>query len=255
MSLTLLQGYSSAEEEEHEEGLSSNEEGGGTSSSISDVDGEGVSRKKNPTGAEDSEPPFFGSSEPSSNSSLPSAFAAFSEVSGPPDFLNNSAENFSSESRDSQRDGRWGLHPGGKRRKERKDLPPGVVVEAKAQLVGIRDRVRSDLDGVPPPTSGSGVGNTGEAKRVVSAANPGPEDAADLLRICLQCGVPKTYTHTRGMICPICGDRPPADPNAVAEKKKGSTIKDKEKSKRMKGQSSHSTWKSETEMMMRQQFD
>lgn len=40
-----------------------------------------------------------------------------------------------------------------------------------------------------------------------------------------------------------------------SEKKKGSTIKDKEKNKRMKGQSSHATWKSETEMQLRQQFD
>jgi len=74
-------------------------------------------------------------------------------------------------------------------------------------------------------------------------------------RMCLQCGVPKTYSHTRGMVCPICGDRPPADPLKEPEKKKGSAIKDKEKSKRMKGQSSHATWKSETEMQLRQQFD
>ena len=33
------------------------------------------------------------------------------------------------------------------------------------------------------------------------------------------------------------------------------TIKDKEKQKRMKGQSSHHTWKSETFMLLRQQFD
>lgn len=72
--------------------------------------------------------------------------------------------------------------------------------------------------------------------------------------MCIQCGVPKTYTHSRGMICPICGDRPPAEPGAVRERK-GSTVKDKEKNKRMRGQSSHATWKSETEMQLRQQFD
>ncbi|CAM8997689.1 unnamed protein product [Rhodiola kirilowii] len=48
---------------------------------------------------------------------------------------------------------------------------------------------------------------------------------------------------------------PPANPNKEAEKKKGSTIKDKEKNKRMKGQSSHASWKSETEMQLWQQFD
>jgi hypothetical protein len=56
------------------------------------------------------------------------------------------------------------------------------------------------------------------------------------------------------MVCPVCGDRPPQDPNAES-KKKGSTIKDKEKSKRMRGQSSHASWKSETEMQLRQHFD
>lgn len=72
--------------------------------------------------------------------------------------------------------------------------------------------------------------------------------------MCLQCGIPKTYSNASGMVCPQCGDRPPIDPNDT-EKKKGSTIKDKEKSKRMRGQSSHATWKSETEMLLRQQFD
>lgn len=73
--------------------------------------------------------------------------------------------------------------------------------------------------------------------------------------MCVQCGIPKTFSNARGMVCPVCGDRPPVDPNNDAAKKKGSLIKDKEKNKRMKGQSSHSTWKSETEMQLRQQFD
>lgn len=74
------------------------------------------------------------------------------------------------------------------------------------------------------------------------------------LRMCVQCGVPKTYTSARGMVCPLCGDRPVTDADKET-KKKGSTIKEKEKSKRMRGQSSHATWKSETEMQLRQQFD
>lgn len=73
--------------------------------------------------------------------------------------------------------------------------------------------------------------------------------------MCLACGVPKTYSHAKGMVCPMCGDRPPAESDKEAVKKKGSGVKDKEKSKRMKGQSSHATWKSETEMQLRQQFD
>lgn len=130
----------------------------------------------------------------------------------------------------------------------------GAVVEAKAQLVGIHERVRSDIEGSKPPVSAVPSTKQDGAKRVTSATNPNAEDAAELLRMCLQCGIPKTYSSARGMVCPVCGDRPLADADKDS-KKKGSTIKDKEKSKRMKGQSSHATWKSETEMQLRQQFD
>ena len=75
-----------------------------------------------------------------------------------------------------------------------------------------------------------------------------------MYRMCLQCGVPKTFSNAQGMVCPLCGDRPVAETDKES-KKKASAIKDKEKSKRMKGQSSHATWKSETEMQLRQQFD
>lgn len=78
-------------------------------------------------------------------------------------------------------------------------------------------------------------------------------DFASLFRMCLQCGVPKTYSHGKGMVCPQCGDKPAQ--TKEPEKKKGSTVKDKEKIKRMRGQSSHASWKSETEMALRQQFD
>lgn len=73
--------------------------------------------------------------------------------------------------------------------------------------------------------------------------------------MCLQCGIPKTYSHSQGMVCPVCGDRPPEEHAKEPERKKGSVIKDKEKLKRMKGQSSHASWKSETEMQLRQQYD
>ncbi|KAF3786791.1 hypothetical protein EJ110_NYTH24606 [Nymphaea thermarum] len=127
----------------------------------------------------------------------------------------------------------------------------GVVVEAKAQLVGFHERVRNDLDSLAAHSSTKSA--TGEEKQKHGVTLPGPQDAADLLRMCLQCGVPKTYTSAQGVVCPICGDQPP-NPEKEIERKR-STIKDKEKSKRMKGQSSHATWKSETEMQLRQQFD
>ncbi|RVW58148.1 hypothetical protein CK203_116723 [Vitis vinifera] len=136
-----------------------------------------------------------------------------------------------------------------------------AVVKSKAQLVGIHERVRSDIEGnlapkssVQPP-KGSLSTTQGEGKRVATAANPNAEDAAELLRMCMQCGIPKTYSSARGMVCPQCGDRPLEDANKETDKKKGSTIKEKEKNKRMKGQSSHASWKSETEMQLRQQYD
>lgn len=47
---------------------------------------------------------------------------------------------------------------------------------AKPQLVAIRERVSSGTNGANPPVSTEG-------KRIIGAANPGPEDAADLLRL------------------------------------------------------------------------
>uniref|UniRef100_A0A803Q901 Uncharacterized protein n=1 Tax=Cannabis sativa TaxID=3483 RepID=A0A803Q901_CANSA len=172
------------------------------------------------------------------------------EVAGPPQFLNNSVEEFGvAKEVDHQQYVRHGRR---RNRRDKKDLPAGVVVEAKPQLVGIHERVRSDIEGKqPPPTV---PGTTEGGKRVATAANPNAEDAAELLRMCLQCGIPKTYSSARGMVCPVCGDRPPAEPGTET-KKKVNMVKDKEKNKRMKGQSSHATWKSETEMHLRQQFD
>ncbi|KAF5192336.1 plant/protein [Thalictrum thalictroides] len=261
MSLSLVQNYSSAEEDEEEKKFQ-------FSSSSEDEDNEEEDSEEeenekesilNRSRIENSS--FNNDTNPSNGGSLlPSALDAFSEVAGPPEFLNNCVSEHVLAQEDVEHRGRRG---GGRHRipKDKKDLPVGVVVEAKAQLVGIRERVRSDVDGNCPPvtsvSSQTGSINTGsgEGKRVVSAANPDAKDAAELLRMCLQCGIPKTYSNARGMVCPVCGDRPPTDPDKESDKKKGSTIKDKEKNKRMKGQSSHSSWKSETEMQLRQQFD
>lgn len=53
-------------------------------------------------------------------------------------------------------------------------------MEAKAQLVGIHERVRSDIEGNHTPSSVSST--TQGVKRVATATNPNAEDAADLLR-------------------------------------------------------------------------
>ncbi|GLT90570.1 hypothetical protein SLE2022_084960 [Rubroshorea leprosula] len=240
MSLSLLQGYSSAEEEEEETEVEDNQ----VHHQHSSDDDEEVEPSAAVKRYDSSVFQFSNPSHHNNNSGLPSAFEAFSQIAGPPEFLNNSVEEQPSRPVDGGRQG------GRRDPPNKKDLPAGAVVEAKAQLVGIHERVRSDIGDSKPPTS---VSSTTQDKRVASATNPNAEDAAELLRMCLQCGVPKTYSSARGIVCPICGDRPPADNSD--SKKKGSTIKDKEKVKRMRGQSSHATWKSETEMQLRQQFD
>lgn len=245
MSLALVQGYSSDEEEQPQQFI------------WSDSDDE------NPTRKEEAFPKHSTplTEKQSAGSLLPSAFQAFSEVTGPPEFLNNSALE-PIPTRPSQRKNAFGGWQGAKGSKAKKEHPAGVVMEAKAQLVGIRERVRSDVEGtvsqgsskeMPPPKT-IPASSPGDSRRTPGATMPPPEDAAKLLGMCLQCGVPKTYSNAReGVVCPVCGDRPIGDPNK--EKQKGSTIKDREKNKRMKGQSSHATWKSETEMHLRQQFD
>ncbi|XP_041011767.1 uncharacterized protein LOC121255480 isoform X1 [Juglans microcarpa x Juglans regia] len=248
MSLSLLQGYSSAEEEAQEqEPHHAHLHYPNSSDDDDDDDEDEASAARNHSVRRKS---FVDLPQPSSVSGLPSALDVFSQVSGPPAFLNNSVEEYGSAKEVDQKEVRRG---GRRNRKEKKDLPTGAVVEAKAQLVGIHERVRSDIEGNQPPASSASSTMQG-SKRMATAANPNAEDAAELLRMCLQCGIPKTYSNARGMVCPVCGDRPPDD-GSNEPKKKGSVIKDKEKSKRMKGQSSHATWKSETEMQLRQQFD
>lgn len=249
MSLALIQSYSSAEEEddenEAENDLLHNSSDDERRDAVSDY----------------ASKPLFDLPKPSSHgassSLLPSAFDAFAEVSGPPGFLNSCVEEPGLAAGD-EGGSRW-RHGRRRNRKEKKDLPAGAVMESKPQLVGIHERVRSDIEGKTTPTPAvqpNGSLSTAQGvKRIATATNPNAEDAAELLRMCLQCGIPKTFSNARGMVCPVCGDRPPVDPNNEAAKKKGSLIKDKEKNKRMKGQSSHATWKSETEMQLRQQFD
>ncbi|KAG2301075.1 hypothetical protein Bca52824_029726 [Brassica carinata] len=225
MSLTLLQGYSSSEEEAEERDYENSDE---------EDENHGVERYGSASFVFD-----FSASHSDKDSGLPSANDVFSQISGPPEFLNNRTE------ADEEATARDAEHAYRLTRKKKKSKPKGVVMEAKPQLVGIHERVRNDID-APPPSSENGE------KRISTATNPNAEEAADLLRMCLQCGVPKTYTSARGMVCPVCGDRPLPDLDA---KKRGSAIKDKEKSKRMRGQSSHASWKSETEMQLRQHFD
>ncbi|KAH7288761.1 hypothetical protein KP509_19G043900 [Ceratopteris richardii] len=156
------------------------------------------------------------------------------KVTGPPEFLKNTA---GLESGNSSHSNPRKIPYGTKLPSTshvRKELPVGAIVEAKPQAGDFTN------EGTP-------------VVKKESSQKP-PEATAKLLGVCPECSVPKTYSAAReGLICPICKDRriDSGDPN----KRRGSKIKDKERSKRMKGQSSHATWKSETEMQLRQHFD
>ncbi|KAK9110089.1 hypothetical protein Sjap_018149 [Stephania japonica] len=244
----ILNDYSSEDEQEEE----------GVEVSLSDEEDEEDDKKAH-IQTKSYKP--FDFPKPSTSSTLPSALDAFSEVAGPPEFLNNTVAEYASKTDIEQNDKRGGH----KARREKKDLPTGIKLrEALLTLcccvVGIRDRVRSDIDESATSTSvasrvkGNPATTVGEGKRAISASNPDAKNAADLLRMCLHCGVPKTYSSARGMVCPLCGDRPSTDDANDSEKKKGSTIKDKEKVKRMRGQSSHATWKTETRLGVRAMY-
>ncbi|XP_004504782.1 uncharacterized protein [Cicer arietinum] len=170
MSLSLIQGYSSGEDEPQQPHIHDSD-----TEEEDDADTAEPSSTSHPSLGDrsifDHLPP------PPSASGLPSAFDAFSEIPGPPQFLNNSVVEYNPAKDADQRGGGSRRH-----RKEKKDLPTGAVVEAKAQLVGIHERVRSDINGGQPPTSAAL--STSEAdKRVPTATNPNAEDAAELLSV------------------------------------------------------------------------
>uniref|UniRef100_A0A7N0VDV6 Uncharacterized protein n=1 Tax=Kalanchoe fedtschenkoi TaxID=63787 RepID=A0A7N0VDV6_KALFE len=176
MSLALIEGYSSAEEEDENNDqlhyhTSSDEDGGPGG-------GGSVPRRGNnkPRSVFDFE------KNPPAGSVLPSAFDVFSEITGPPQFLNNAVGEETAVKDEEQQRGRHGRR---RHNRDKRELPAGAVLESKPQLVGIHDRVRSDVGGAPAAASaqkGSGNATQGEGKRVATAANPNPEDAAELLR-------------------------------------------------------------------------
>ncbi|MCO5595747.1 hypothetical protein L7F22_049795 [Adiantum nelumboides] len=224
MSLALVQGYSSEEEVQEKFSESESEEQEDEESREGGlpvvVQGETLEENSH----------FDGPLLPST---LPSAAVIFSEVTGPPDFLKDTVgPGAGNQAHSNPRKLPYGSKLFSASR-TRKELPAGAIVEAKPQAGVLVD-----------------LGNQAAKEE----ARKPPEDAAKLLGVCLQCSVPKTYSAAKeGLICPLCKDRPMNDGDL--SKRRGSKIKDKERSKRMKGQSSHASWKSETEMHLRQQFD
>lgn len=230
MSLLLVQGYESPEEEEPQDYFSDSDE---------EYAGDGVKEKVapvvKPSNLQQAKPP-------PRTSDLPTAFEMFTEVTGPPDFLKHSVTarvNGDLTSMTPTDFSRGYVAP--KEPKPRHTPTAAAVVQAKPQVSNVeQDAANAAI---------------AAKKRAPGAGLPPAEDAANLLRMCANCGVPKTYSGAKeGMVCPVCGDRPVVA-GAEEKSKRGNKVKDKEHSKRMKGQSAHSTWKSESEMHLRQQFD
>ncbi|KAL4390767.1 hypothetical protein AHAS_Ahas03G0178000 [Arachis hypogaea] len=164
MSLSLIQGYSSAEEDDHPHFHDSSSDD--DAAAHHDVVTVKPSAASHPSLGNRS---IFDRPQPSSAYGLPSTFDAFSEVAGPPQFLNNSEEYNPVKDAEPQQ-GRYGSR---RNRKDKKDLPTGAVVEAKPQLVGIHERVRSD-NGSQPSTSVLSS-TPEEGKRMPTATNPNTE--------------------------------------------------------------------------------
>ncbi|CAK9163115.1 unnamed protein product [Ilex paraguariensis] len=116
MSLALVQGYLSADEEEEQEPKDLN-----SSDDDDDDDDDDGDISNNRSGYK---PLFDFSANPSSSSSLPSALDIFSQISAPPEFLNNCVQEPVSRDVDVKR---W-RHGGRRNRQEKKDLPAGNVI-------------------------------------------------------------------------------------------------------------------------------
>ncbi|GJP44267.1 hypothetical protein CLOM_g3643 [Closterium sp. NIES-68] len=219
-------------------------------------------------------------------SGLPSAAAAFEAVEGPPSFLAPTALAHHMHIPRADKLVAMGS--------ANEDMPRGIVSVAGAAAAapaavvfrerraggvggGAREIVAAPVrnpnatspaaaaeeEGSTQASEGANAanGNAPGGRKAVGVSMPPKADAADLLRICPTCQVPKTFSSGQGVVCPICRDKPAggADVEVGREKAKkregDSKVKDKEKIKRMKGQSSHATWKSETEMQLRQTYD
>ncbi|GAQ77590.1 hypothetical protein KFL_000010390 [Klebsormidium nitens] len=195
-------------------------------------------------------------------SALPPPDSLFSEIKGPPAFLRPDAIKpvheqavgawadrpaFEAEDDDEAPGGPVPAADGGADRKPKSGgAPTGAVISGAPVL--IRDQ---EVEHPRPSTEPLGA----QDARNPGVTMPNREEAAALLSACEKCGIPKTFsTALGGLVCPQCKGRAPGPPRQETGKRKG-FVKDKEKEKRMKGQSVHASWKSEGEMLLRQQFD
>ncbi|GBG88417.1 hypothetical protein CBR_g47116 [Chara braunii] len=295
MSFSLLGGVYDSESEDDENGRRRSGENGASSSgddsSVEDGDGEDVSQGQQQCAQLPGEGDPWGSQAASAQErerGLPSPLDMFTEVKGPPSFLDPPATRpipGLPAGREEVPD--YGAVEKGERTplgssdppvlegREKKQLPVGAVIVAQAQtVVSARDWPKVDDEG-----GGHGEGVTtvesvqpvknGEAQqgRVYGVLMPTKDGASQLLRICDRCGIPKTFSNSfGGLVCPQCkgraltaaavgggggggaaaGSKGAEEADAKeGDGKRKFTVKDREKSKRMRGQSSHASWKSQ----------
>eukprot|EP00897_Mesotaenium_endlicherianum_P005244 jgi/Mesen1/4748/ME000242S03920 len=189
---------------------------------------------------------------------LPSASDIFAEVKGPPAFLQTGVL----APKPAAPHASHILTPGNAQHRHEDGGRRAAALSGSSASASDRAAPGGALSkqGGAAPVPGGGPGSAGgvQGKRAIGVQLPPAEDANHLLRLCATCRIPKTASHAAGgMVCPQCKDRAPPAFAEQQAKRRGQTsaVKDKEKNKRMKGQSAHATWKSESEMHLRQQFD
>jgi hypothetical protein len=200
---------------------------------------------------------MHGQTEPQAAIVLPSALSAFDEVEGPPAFLNPEASRQFAT-----------LHPSSS--SARATAPDSDHGKQKRQAPG----PDFDISKLAPPLKGSKRDNggsstidirgdslnpdaviTGQAKRYkLGAEQGGPQ--ISLAQIAMLGGnLPNKSGGGGGSKALSVDEFLIAKGGSAQMPRKGQDRRDKEKEKRAKGQSAIGSWKSEAEMVLRQQFD
>mmetsp|Transcript_13624 Transcript_13624/g.29194 ORF Transcript_13624/g.29194 Transcript_13624/m.29194 type:complete len:242 (+) Transcript_13624:132-857(+) len=180
---------------------------------------------------------------------LPSALAAFDEVDGPPSFLDPEATRPLAASR---------LH----------GMPDVLAAEGtgKGGKVWQEKGPDFDISVLAPPLKGQQRNNPDKREMPASAVIEGKAK-----RYKTEEGPEATQQYSEAQIAMLGGkvtksSKAPSGPMGVSDflakgvgaaqlPRKAQDRKDKEKEKRMKGQSAIGSWKSEAEMVLRQQYD
>lgn len=189
-------------------------------------------------------------------SALPPVASIFSEVEGPPSFLDPEATRPLATSIH-HGEGTRATGRGGNNRDKwhgpKGRVPPGQDFDISRLAPLAKGQTRHSANKRPDVPDSAVL--EGKAKK--NKANQGPEatgnySGAQIAMLGGQVAEPKKHVSTSAMNTSEFLNK---GHGAAQLPRKTQDRKDKEKEKRSKGQSTHSHWKSEAEMAMRQQFD